>query len=237
MRFLFFVLCFVALTSSAAEFKGRNLDGESFSATAFSYDTGKFYTVDIEFDGTEAVLTFDNGNTLTLELNEEEIDDPSSVSAFDYDSANYWDLDVEGLDRHVASYRRAGSTRPTARTPAAASAPTASSAKSLDLTLEHGEEQELSGIQSLCVTADSVAARTRIRKSLLLILDGVVQVEPEDCVARSNLMFVYDDTKETGSIAKLDRAKLTYRQLYKTSGSDLEIASALLAIVRKYRPQ
>jgi hypothetical protein len=94
------VACLLALTTfaSAAEYNGRNIDLEEYDCTAFSYSTSKYYQVTVEFDGDEATITFSNGGRLTLTLDDEEIDDPSSISAFDYKKSTYWDLEVDGLE-------------------------------------------------------------------------------------------------------------------------------------------
>ena len=96
----FVVACLLVLTTvaSAAEYNGRNIDGEEYDCTAFSYSTSKYYQVTVEFDGDEATVTFSNGGRLTLTLDDEEIDDPSSISAFDYKKGTYWDLEVDGLE-------------------------------------------------------------------------------------------------------------------------------------------
>ncbi len=86
------------VTPFAAEYQGRNVDGELYDATAYSYSTGKYYTVSVEFDGDEAVIFFPKGGLLRLTLDDEEIDDPHGISAFDYEHSVYWDLDVDGMD-------------------------------------------------------------------------------------------------------------------------------------------
>jgi hypothetical protein len=82
----------------SAEYNGQNIDGIEYDCTAYSYGTGNYYYVTIEFDGDEATITFDNGGYITLTLDDDEIDDPHSISAFDYQRGVYWDLDVDGLD-------------------------------------------------------------------------------------------------------------------------------------------
>lgn len=91
------VLLVIGLPSEGAEYEGRNLDGETFSCTAFSYSTSKYYEGDCEFvAGTEVAFTFaSNGKSITLEIDDEEIDDADSISAFDYKKSVYWDLDVD----------------------------------------------------------------------------------------------------------------------------------------------
>lgn len=104
-------------STQAAEFKGRDIDGESYSATAFSYSTGKYYfNVTVEFSGDEAILEFANGQTLALTLDDEEIDDPDSISAFDYEHAVFWELDVD-LDSTSSVRSRRRSIPPSAVPP------------------------------------------------------------------------------------------------------------------------
>ena len=88
----------LAPSAVAATYNGQDVDGTSYDCTAYSYETGKYYNVQVEFSGDEATLYFSNGGRRTLTLDNEEIDDPHSISAYDYERGNYWDLDVEGLD-------------------------------------------------------------------------------------------------------------------------------------------
>lgn len=83
------------LSSQAAEYLGDDIDGESFSCTAFSYSTSNYYYLTCEFSGSDVILHFPNGGHITVSMDSEEIDDPSSISAFDYDKSAYWDLDVD----------------------------------------------------------------------------------------------------------------------------------------------
>ena len=85
-------------TSNTAEYNGQNIDGVEHDATAYSYDTGKYYNVTVAFSGDEATITFTNGHSIDLTLDDEEIEDPHSIDAFDYKTSVYWELDVEGLD-------------------------------------------------------------------------------------------------------------------------------------------
>jgi hypothetical protein len=96
-------LCFAFFLSStslpfAAEYQGQNIDGQVYDATVFSYATGQYYNASGEFDGDEAIIFFANGGSIKVTLDDEEIDDPQSISAFDYNKGAYWDLDVDGLD-------------------------------------------------------------------------------------------------------------------------------------------
>ncbi len=82
----------------AAEYDGVDLDGNTYSCTAFSYDTGKYYQVEVEFSGSDVTVTFANEHLIELSMDDDEIDNPHSISAFDYINGVNWDLDVDGLD-------------------------------------------------------------------------------------------------------------------------------------------
>ncbi len=82
----------------AAEYNGHDIDGQRFDATAYSYDTSKYYNVTVEFQGDEAIVFMPKGGRILLTLDDEEIDDPHSIEAFDYKTSVYWELDVDGLD-------------------------------------------------------------------------------------------------------------------------------------------
>jgi len=96
--FLLTLLLTSTSTIYAAEYNGKNIDGIEFDCSAYSYDTGNWYYVTVEFDGDEATITFSNGGYITLTLDNEVIDDPSAIEAFDYDKNVYWELEVDGLD-------------------------------------------------------------------------------------------------------------------------------------------
>lgn len=82
-------------SACSAEYQGRDLDGETISATAYSYSTSKYYYVDVEFSGDEVTVYFPKGGKITLSLDDEEIDDVDNISAFDYEHGVYWDIDLD----------------------------------------------------------------------------------------------------------------------------------------------
>lgn len=94
--FLFFI--FIPLFLYPAEYLGQDIDGTEYDCTAYSYDTGNYYYVTVVFWGGEATITFDHGGYITITLDDEEIEDPSSIDAYDYERGVYWELDVDGLD-------------------------------------------------------------------------------------------------------------------------------------------
>jgi hypothetical protein len=82
----------------SAEYLGENIDNTEYDCTAYSYSTGNYYYVTVEFSGDEATITFSNGGYITVTLDNEVIDDPSSISAYDYNKSVFWELNVDGLD-------------------------------------------------------------------------------------------------------------------------------------------
>lgn len=102
---LWFKACVVALSlalfcpsASSAEYNGEDIDGNMYDATAYSYSTAAYYDVQVEFQGDEGTIYFSNGGHIVLTLDNEEIDDPHNISAYDYQQDVYWDIDVDGLD-------------------------------------------------------------------------------------------------------------------------------------------
>lgn len=91
-------LVLIALPVLAAECNGVNIDGQTFDATVYSYSTGRYYNVEVEFDGDEAIIYFSNGGHRTITLDDEDIDDPSSISAYDYQTGTYWEIDIGDCD-------------------------------------------------------------------------------------------------------------------------------------------
>lgn len=93
----FTLLALLCLTNvaMAAEYLGQNIDGELYSVTAYSYSTGKYYYGNVEFYGDQATLYFNNGGYITLNLDDEEINDPNNISAYDYQRSVFWLLDLD----------------------------------------------------------------------------------------------------------------------------------------------
>ena len=94
---LFFVISFMLtiMTIEAAEYNGTDIDGNEYSCSAYSYDTGNYYDVTVEFSGTVVTIYFDNGGYIVVNIDDEIIDDPDSISAYEYNKGVFWDLDVE----------------------------------------------------------------------------------------------------------------------------------------------
>ena len=225
-------------TSQAAEYKGRNVDGRSFSATAFSYDTGKYYYGEVEFNGTEATFTFSSGKSVTLEIDDEEIDDPSNISAFDYEAANYWDLDVDGVDSssrvphgfapRMRTSPRAGnnSRRPSAAAPAEGEKTSKT---------EVGNVAELAAVKRLCVSGPTVEGAKAMRTALIPLLEDLVTVADEGCAATDKTFFIYSETEKFGVVALFDSANTKARIIFRHDGTPLQVVSELVKQVKKLR--
>lgn len=92
---LFFLICEVSNSSLGAEYLGEDLDGQIFSGTAYSYSTGRYYNVSVEFSGDEVIIYFRSGGSKILTLDDEDIEDIHDISAYDYKSGTYWEIDVD----------------------------------------------------------------------------------------------------------------------------------------------
>jgi len=93
-----FTIMLIPILGFAAEYNGCDIDGHTFDATAFSYSTGRYYFVSVEFYSDEAYVYFPKGGYIVLSLDSEEIDDPSCISAFHYRTGTFWDLEVDLSD-------------------------------------------------------------------------------------------------------------------------------------------
>ena len=79
----------------AATYNQRNIDGKRFNAQAFSYATGRWYDVQVQFSGDQASIYFPRGGRLIVVIDDEEIDDLDEISAFDYNRAEHWTIDID----------------------------------------------------------------------------------------------------------------------------------------------
>lgn len=63
----------------AAEYQGHNIDGQTFAATAYSYETGGLFDIQVQFNERRATMTFAGGSQQTIRLNRPVIRDPSRI--------------------------------------------------------------------------------------------------------------------------------------------------------------
>ena len=69
----------------------------------------------MEFEGDEAILHFPNSGVRRVSLDDEEMDDPTSISAFDYKTGTYWDIDIGDCEGSGGSGQRRASSRSPSR--------------------------------------------------------------------------------------------------------------------------
>ncbi|BCL38298.1 hypothetical protein [Nostoc sp. MS1] len=66
----------------AVEFKGQNIDGQKLPARAYYYATGGVYKVQVIFDKQLAKIYFEDGNQITIRLNNPVIVDSNNIEGF-----------------------------------------------------------------------------------------------------------------------------------------------------------
>lgn len=66
----------------AAEYQGRNIDGELFEATAYSYETGGLFDIQVRFKKRRATLYFASGGRQTIRLNQPVIKNPKHIDGW-----------------------------------------------------------------------------------------------------------------------------------------------------------
>uniref|UniRef100_A0A0C1REN3 Uncharacterized protein n=1 Tax=Tolypothrix bouteillei VB521301 TaxID=1479485 RepID=A0A0C1REN3_9CYAN len=85
MKILQLVLSAVFLLTTpamGAEYRLKNIDGKKLAATAYYGSTGGVYKVRVLFKENQAVIYFDGGSQITLQLNQRAISDPNNIVAF-----------------------------------------------------------------------------------------------------------------------------------------------------------
>lgn len=66
----------------AAEYQGRNIDGQSFDAQVYSYETGGLYDVQVMFRKRTAIMTFNGGAQQKIRLYSPVITNPHQIDGF-----------------------------------------------------------------------------------------------------------------------------------------------------------
>ncbi|PZD75424.1 hypothetical protein C1752_00402 [Acaryochloris thomasi RCC1774] len=66
----------------AAEYQGQNIDGETFEATAYSYETGGLFDIQVRFKKRRATMYFVNGGRQTIRLNQPVITNPDHIDGW-----------------------------------------------------------------------------------------------------------------------------------------------------------
>lgn len=92
MRALFFLLVLSGLASGAT-YRGQNIDGKDYSAT--TRILGEVVAIRVQFSGKTVRVVMD-GKVIEMELDSEEIKDPSAIRA--HDGRREWVLNVLDID-------------------------------------------------------------------------------------------------------------------------------------------
>ena len=66
----------------AAEYEGRNIDGRTFEAQVFSYETGGLYDIQVEFRKKRAIMTFAGGSKQKIRLRNPVITNPQQIEGW-----------------------------------------------------------------------------------------------------------------------------------------------------------
>lgn len=82
LGFLLPVLLLLGTPAIAVEFKGQNIDGQKLPARAYYYATGGVYKVQVRFHKKRATIYFDDGNQITIQLNQQVITDSNNIEGF-----------------------------------------------------------------------------------------------------------------------------------------------------------
>lgn len=72
-------LLLLSAPAIAVEFKGQNIDGQKLRAKAYYYATGGVYKVEVIFNKQQATIFFEDGNTITIQLNSPVITDSNNI--------------------------------------------------------------------------------------------------------------------------------------------------------------
>jgi hypothetical protein len=70
------------LGALAAEYQGQNIDGQTFEATAYSYETGGLFEIQVRFKKRRATMFFASGGRQTIRLNQPIITNPTHIEGW-----------------------------------------------------------------------------------------------------------------------------------------------------------
>lgn len=66
----------------AAEYQGKTIDGRTFPAQVYSYETGAVYDVQVQFNKDRATIEFPAGGRFIARLQHPVITDPAQIEVF-----------------------------------------------------------------------------------------------------------------------------------------------------------
>jgi hypothetical protein len=75
-------LLLLSAPAIAVEFKEQNIDGQKLPAKAYYYATGGVYKVQVIFNKQQATIFFEDGNKITIQLNNTVITDSNNIEGF-----------------------------------------------------------------------------------------------------------------------------------------------------------
>jgi len=77
-----FTLLGLAFPALAVEYQGKIIDGQKFTGTVYSYQTGGLYEAQIEFDGGQAWIYFAGGEKVRVTLHQRVLTDLAGIEAY-----------------------------------------------------------------------------------------------------------------------------------------------------------
>lgn len=82
MKFVWFTLAILLCQMPrglAAEYGGKSIDGRTFPAQVYSYETGGVYDAQVQFNGNQVTIEFTSGGRLLVRLQQPMIQDPTKI--------------------------------------------------------------------------------------------------------------------------------------------------------------
>jgi hypothetical protein len=84
MKAIWFTLALLLLQmplARSAEYQGKTLDGRTFPAQIYSYETGGIYDAQVQFNQNRATIKFPEGGQFIVKLQHTVITDPAGIEA------------------------------------------------------------------------------------------------------------------------------------------------------------
>jgi len=66
----------------AVEYNGKRIDGQTFSAKVYSYETGAVYDAQVQFDHNQVTIQFPGGSQMIGRLQQSVIRNPGQIEVF-----------------------------------------------------------------------------------------------------------------------------------------------------------
>lgn len=83
--------------ASAAVYRESSVDGRRYRGTLHHADYGRYENAEIRFRGEHVYVHFVQGGRLVLVLEDEDIQDPHEIMAYDPRRGITWELDVKDM--------------------------------------------------------------------------------------------------------------------------------------------